>query len=63
VLLAQAAVLPQALACKNVVVAAETGSGKTLAYLTPIVHNILARRITEADDEPDDPNARRRFVP
>ena len=59
--LAKAAVLPQALAGKNVVVAAETGSGKTLSYLVPIAHNIISRRKAEADSDTGDVNAKQRL--
>jgi len=43
----QAAALPQVMAGKNVVLAAETGSGKTLAYLAPVVEAVLRRRAAE----------------
>ncbi len=39
----QQATIPQAMACKDLLVSSETGSGKTAAFLLPALHRLLAR--------------------
>ncbi|CAG9467414.1 unnamed protein product [Pedinophyceae sp. YPF-701] len=57
----QADAIPEIVAGKVTVVAAETGSGKTLAYLAPVVSKVIAARAARARDA-DAPGEARRYV-